>query len=98
MLWQFQRNAKFCNVQGPVCSLSGTALNTRLHPQGEEEESRTTGTVAIQIAAEPQEQPVLVQRNAPIQKKKFRPKQVCLLNRNQGPQNGKQNQSKSSPR
>ncbi|KAJ7399935.1 hypothetical protein BTVI_110142 [Pitangus sulphuratus] len=55
-----------------------TLLITRQHPQGEEEESRPTGTEATQTAAEPEEQPVPI-AVAPIQKKKSKTKSVRLV-------------------
>lgn len=43
-----------------LATIYWTLLVTRQHPQGEEGESRPTGTTATQTAAEPEEQPVMV--------------------------------------
>lgn len=60
-----------------LVSIYQTLLFTRQHPQGKEEESRATGTVATQTAAEPQEQPVLA-AVTPIQKQKSKTKSVSI--------------------
>lgn len=51
-----------------LATIYWTLLVTRQHPQGEEEESRATDTVATRTAVEQEEQPMLV-AVIPIQKK-----------------------------
>lgn len=41
-----------------LATIYQTVLHTRQHPQGEEEESRATGTMDTPTAAEPEEQPM----------------------------------------
>lgn len=61
-----------------VATIYWTLLVFMQHPQREEEESKATGTMAIQTAAYPQEQPVL-RAVACIQKKKSKTKSVHVV-------------------